>query len=406
MVNDGDIYTLNVKAIDIAGNTLSDKRTVFIDRSAPHLNEIRLEKDENEMLYVHSITDLSKMKLTFNALDKHSGICCATWTFGDSKADTEFLSAQIFGQKVSTEMCDIKYDSTCYCPKIGHCEVSKYNIDLSESINDNMIIGVQNEEYFFNISVKNKAGLISEKRITVVVDETPPQVGNVSIEQSQFNDTNGTQRYSVVNWHGFSDPESGIRSYRIGIDTRCLIKEELHNFSNTTESTLYAEISFNESSTKIVDNFTCTSYITFIAINNAMQPSSAVCIEGINKHVGDSCEVDEVSMHKDDNPVLAVVLSTSGAIVVFLGVAVVVYLVIKRRRSNAVERKECPVSYHKDNPTYEWTEQENDIASSPYSNLSRRCEENPYDSLSNEIEGRRIFSVENATYMNLKLKTS
>ncbi|XP_052789244.1 uncharacterized protein LOC128223855, partial [Mya arenaria] len=199
-VKDGDTYTLNVKAIDIAGHTLSDNRTVFIDRSAPHLSDIWLEKDGYEMLFVHSSTDLSKMKITFHALDKHSGISSVAWIFGSAKSDKELVSWQIGGQKV-TEICysDNK-DNKCYCPQIGHCEVFKYYVDLAEYMKDHKIIGEQNKEYFFNISVKNTAGLISEKGITIVVDETPPQFGNVSIEQSNSNVTNDTERYIVAHW--------------------------------------------------------------------------------------------------------------------------------------------------------------------------------------------------------------
>ncbi|WAR31814.1 hypothetical protein MAR_034356 [Mya arenaria] len=152
------------------------------------------------MLFVHSSTDLSKMKITFHALDKHSGISSVAWIFGSAKSDKELVSWQIGGQKV-TEICysDNK-DNKCYCPQIGHCEVFKYYVDLAEYMKDHKIIGEQNKEYFFNISVKNTAGLISEKGITIVVDETPPQFGNVSIEQSNSNVTNDTERYIVAHW--------------------------------------------------------------------------------------------------------------------------------------------------------------------------------------------------------------
>ncbi|XP_052789243.1 uncharacterized protein LOC128223852 [Mya arenaria] len=92
-VTDGDTYTLNIKAIDIAGNTLSDNRTVFIDDSAPHLHDLWLIEDMKryEKLYVHKSMDLSKLKMTFAALDPHSGLFKVQWTFAIADTMTELL---------------------------------------------------------------------------------------------------------------------------------------------------------------------------------------------------------------------------------------------------------------------------------------------------------------------------
>ncbi|XP_052788838.1 uncharacterized protein LOC128223605 [Mya arenaria] len=276
-VTDGDTYRLNVKAIDIAGNAQSDQRTVFIDRSAPHLNDIWLEKDGYGMLYVHNSTDLSKIKMTFDALDPHSGLSKIHWAFGI--AMTELLSEHLAVRTITVSSCST---AQCYCPAIGECAFLNYTITLKKLSVKNWHIGINNRIYYFTIKVTNMAGLSTTEHIDVLVDDSPPSVGVV------YEDTNDTEQYRVVHWQGFSDPESGIRFYRIGINTRCLTKEEMNSFSKTTNA-LYFELSFNETSIKIFDNFTCTPSITVLAINNAMQPSSVVCIEVIKRNDRDSC---------------------------------------------------------------------------------------------------------------------
>ncbi|WAR31125.1 hypothetical protein MAR_033667, partial [Mya arenaria] len=102
------------------------------------------------------------------------------------------------------------------------------------------------------------------------------------------------------------------------------------------------------------------------------------CKSGFN---GTCCEQhDEASKDEDNNPALAIGLSTSGAIIVILGVAVVVFFVIKRERSNADTRAEWPVSYNKENVSFERPEQIMDSpAHSPNTYANKGFETNPSD---------------------------
>ncbi|KAH3710245.1 hypothetical protein DPMN_069717 [Dreissena polymorpha] len=93
--NDGETYTFNIRSIDIVGNTYNESRTVFIDRSHPHINNVWLEKDGYKGLFVHNTTDLSKMQMTFEALDPHSGLKFIHWIFGTSDTSTELLRGNI-----------------------------------------------------------------------------------------------------------------------------------------------------------------------------------------------------------------------------------------------------------------------------------------------------------------------
>jgi hypothetical protein len=83
-VQDGQTYTMSIHSIDIVNNSFIENRTVHIDRSVPHINNIWLVKDGYKVLFVHHMTDLSKMQLHFEALDPHSGVRQIEWVFGNT----------------------------------------------------------------------------------------------------------------------------------------------------------------------------------------------------------------------------------------------------------------------------------------------------------------------------------
>ena len=88
-LKDGETYTLRIRAVDIVNNTFSESRVVHIDRSPPHIHNIGLIKNGIKHLFVHDQTDLSKMNITFAALDPHSGLLNIEWWFGLSDYGSE-----------------------------------------------------------------------------------------------------------------------------------------------------------------------------------------------------------------------------------------------------------------------------------------------------------------------------
>jgi len=98
-VKDGETYVFNVRPVDIVGNTYNESRTLFIDQSVPQITEIWLEKDGYEQLFVHDSTDLSKMQMTFDAFDLHSGIMKIHWRFGVADTSTELISEHLAVRK-------------------------------------------------------------------------------------------------------------------------------------------------------------------------------------------------------------------------------------------------------------------------------------------------------------------
>ncbi|XP_052788827.1 uncharacterized protein LOC128223594 [Mya arenaria] len=278
-VKDGDTYTLNVKAIDIVGNTLSDNQTVFIDRSAPHLNNIWLKKDGYEMLFVHNSTDLSKMKMTFNALDPHSGLSKIHWTLGIADTMAELLDERLAVRTIKS--CSA---AECYCPDIGICAFFNYTIPLNRLNVNDMHIGNHNRNYFFTIKVTNMAGLSTSERIDVLVDDSPPSAGVVYEGPEDSPDIDYTSDDSIlVHWHGFIDHESGIKLYRVGLSDRCLSTQDLYNFTEVPSISTFRELPFSEETVRIPTTFTGKRFVTVIALNNAMEPSKPACSDGITR---------------------------------------------------------------------------------------------------------------------------
>ena len=87
----------------------------------------------------------------------------------------------------------------------------------------------------------------------------------------------------LVHWHGFIDHESGIKLYRVGLAERCLTTEELYHRNTSLSDVLFDEITSPENTLKLPANFTGKRFVTVVALNNAMDPSKAVCSDGISR---------------------------------------------------------------------------------------------------------------------------
>ncbi|KAH3708849.1 hypothetical protein DPMN_068308 [Dreissena polymorpha] len=174
----------------------------------------------------------------------------------------------------------------CYCPDIGKCEFFIYSIPLNQLVKEDKHTGNHNRNYFFAITVTNNAMLTTTEHIDVLVDESQPEEGVVIEGPIDSNDIDYTSDDSfMVHWHGFIDHESGIKLYRIGLAERCLTREELYNLVNVKVMIAYTELPYQETSVRLLANFTGKSYVTVIALNNAMEASNPVCsdITGITR---------------------------------------------------------------------------------------------------------------------------
>ncbi|XP_053376618.1 uncharacterized protein LOC123534121 [Mercenaria mercenaria] len=282
-VSDGQTYMLKIRAVDIANNTYSENRSVHIDQSVPHINNIWLTKDGYRTLFVHHKTDLSTMQLHFETLDPHSGIRTIEWTFGTTDFGQDLLTGALAVGTLSQSTCP-KTLLNCYCPDVGKCEIFNYTVPLNKLVANNKDEGNHNRNYFFTIKVTNNAFLSNIEHIDILVDESPPEPG-VIYEGPEFSkDIDYISEDSfIVHWHGFIDHESGIKSYRIGLANRCLGQAELYNFSINADIEFYADVLYSETSIRIPANFTGKRFVSIIALNNAMDPSKCVCSDGVTR---------------------------------------------------------------------------------------------------------------------------
>lgn len=282
-LKDGQTYTFNVLAKDIINNTFNENITVHIDQSAPHLQNIWLIKDGYGALYVHDGTDLSKINLAFEALDTHSGILNINWTFAFADNGWILANGLLPGRAINETKCN--EDLQCYCPKIGQCEHYNYTISPNVPKTNATYDGTHNRNYMFTLKVTNHAMLSTIEHVDILVDLSPPESGVVYEGPLDVPDIDYTSDSSfIVHWHGFIDHESGIKLYRVGLSDRCLNMVELYNYNkNNTAIQVFEELPFFANSVRIAANFTGKRFITVIAFNNAMSPSSPVCSDGITR---------------------------------------------------------------------------------------------------------------------------
>ncbi|XP_053381647.1 uncharacterized protein LOC123555884 isoform X2 [Mercenaria mercenaria] len=282
-MSDGQTYTVNIKAIDILNNTFLENRTVHIDRTVPHINNIGLEKRDEKRLFVHDDTDLSQMRLIFDALDPHSGLLNIQWKFGTSDAGHELGSGAIGIHTINHDHCP-KEVSKCYCPDIGNCERYNYSISLNSLVKNNTNKGNHNRNYYFTIKVTNKAMLSNIEHVDILVDNSPPEVGVIYEGAVGTSDIDYTSDNSfIVRWHGFIDHESGIKEYYLGLSDSCKSKEQLFTDHETSNITEFIKVPHTESSVRLNANFTGKMYVSIIAINNAHEASDVVCSDGITR---------------------------------------------------------------------------------------------------------------------------
>ncbi|KAL4218455.1 hypothetical protein ACF0H5_023190 [Mactra antiquata] len=195
-VKDGEVYTIQIRPIDVVGHTYAENRTVAIDRSAPHVNNIWLTKDGYQTLFAHDSKDLSKLVLTFDATDPHSGISSIKYIFDTSDGSINCTTGMLKVNKLTNSTCP--KDVKCYCPDIGSCEMYNYSIPLNKLVHAGKSESNHKRKYFFSIKVTNNAMLSNIEHVDILVDYSPTDVDVVNeavthtVSTLQTNLTHGT----------------------------------------------------------------------------------------------------------------------------------------------------------------------------------------------------------------------
>ena len=101
----------------------------------------------------------------------------------------------------------------------------------------------------------------------------------------------------LVHWYGFLDHESEIRIYRLALADRCLSAEETVAMNTAISDSVYADVAFPKNALEMTANFTGRRFVTLIALNNAMEPSEAVCSDGISRDISPPKVTDNKIAH-------------------------------------------------------------------------------------------------------------
>ncbi|XP_069118470.1 uncharacterized protein [Argopecten irradians] len=280
-LNDGDTYRFTLNISDIVGNFFRESILFYIDTSPPEIADAWLVREGHKQLFVHNSTDLFSMTLEFDSYDSHGGLLQVLWWFYETDPE-ELLGQGAQGVRQTDDGTTCPEHQLCICPMIGSCQLFHFSFDLNTLIVNNTHIGNHNRKYRYVIEATNTALLTTSISVDVYVDESPPEDGVIyeGLEGQPDIDYTSDSHISV-HWHGFIDHESGIEFYRVALAKTCVQKIDMisfHNFSKTVQfqNTTLSSIQFE---LQAVGKY----YITVIAFNRAMEPSSAICSDGFTK---------------------------------------------------------------------------------------------------------------------------
>ncbi|XP_061173566.1 uncharacterized protein LOC133182735, partial [Saccostrea echinata] len=278
-LRDGETYDVTIIPRDVMNNTVRETIAVHIDASVPDIVEMYLIKDGMRHLFVHNSSDLSRMTISFKALDEHSGLYSIEWMLGTSPDGGELGRGSMAVNRLEPgETCN--HVDNCYCPKVGVCEKAMYSVKFNSLIKNNKQKGHHNRGYFFTVKVTNNAMLVSISRTDILADDSPPASGIAMEGETGSQEMDYTcNREIIVRWSGFIDHESGIKKYRVGFDDKCLSREGLlHNNHTTLPGFIYET---NKEQIKVLAPYPGLYFTSVIAYNYALEASEVVCSNGI-----------------------------------------------------------------------------------------------------------------------------
>uniref|UniRef100_A0A1I8JEP6 EGF-like domain-containing protein n=1 Tax=Macrostomum lignano TaxID=282301 RepID=A0A1I8JEP6_9PLAT len=266
---DGESAKFWVIGEDVMGNSRVNSFLMHIDSSPAELGTLSLTNRGVEGLVVHHSRDLHSLRAHWTASDLHSGLHTVLWEIFDNHTDEIVqMYSNMEGRRHfdSLTLCqrDSERPDNCYCTQATGC----YNSFFAASPNTNATTE-HNHDLHIRLTVTNGAELVASSVMKISIDLSAPHPGHVfdgapGDEEVDFQ--NG--RHLTAHWSGFFDPESGVRMYRYGFGVSC-----------QSESQLIQETTGLEASWEAPGPG--RYFVTVVAFNNAMEPSAAVCSDGV-----------------------------------------------------------------------------------------------------------------------------
>ncbi|XP_052250926.1 uncharacterized protein LOC127858080 [Dreissena polymorpha] len=320
---DGQETIWRIQAVDIAGNKLSDERSLIFDASPPTVSIIRLHFNQYEVEYVQSLIELRKLKLNVTATDEQSGI------YAINVGVTDGASYRNIVHWISNEV-ECSATPHCYCVQSGQCQMSFHVLQLDE------IDGIRNlpidtgedmcsGQCELHVTVVNQAGSSTVQIYHFKIDITAPETSNAKIDIITENSSPNSSA-ARLEWSGFKDQESSILFYRVYLNDQCLTTYNMLD-SNTTS---YVELNVSTSTTEVSRDYAGKRYVIVVAFNGALTASQPVCSEGIEGVV-------PLQSNADKNKTAVTVGTSVGVILAILIISIAVYVMVRKYRSKTHE---------------------------------------------------------------------
>ncbi|XP_066283040.1 uncharacterized protein [Branchiostoma lanceolatum] len=273
---DGDTVTVYTRATDILDNQQTDEVSIHIDSSPPIIEDFWLEKNGVEGMTVHNAIELYDCLVKFTTYDIHSGLYTISWRLVDMADESIVHGDGNLAVRVESDSEPCTAD-TCKCTPMQPCYMTKYEIVPDASKMD-IPLGEHDSDYYFYVTVTNRARLVTTERLQITVDISPPEPGHVIDNYAGQPDMNFQSDPNMhFSWEGFFDHESGVRSYQVFFGTRRGIPSDFGipvPDSATEKTTTELQHSFTASSPG-------TYYCTVVAFNRALSASDPVSSDGI-----------------------------------------------------------------------------------------------------------------------------
>ena len=168
----------------------------------------------------------------------------------------------------------------CVCDSLDHCHNVQHTFSplSSHFTPSSSHEALHDTDYYITLTVTNHALLTSSLSHHITIDTTPPIPGAVFDGPLGSGDLDYQQELTVhAWWSGFFDRETDVAFYQYVFDTTCanssLFTIPLLPGGETIQTT--------DTNATWVAPTTGTFYVTVVAFNRALHPSSPICSDGV-----------------------------------------------------------------------------------------------------------------------------
>ncbi|XP_069133969.1 uncharacterized protein [Argopecten irradians] len=298
---DGDQLNVTVRAIDVLQKYDDVTLTVFRDHTAPVVQDLWLTRGDRTNLSVHSLEDFTTMTIEWETYDYHSGIDSLYWKLFDNYTNTviEHGHEDLISQREDDlAACQTTYGGEpgdCYCTPFQGCFHKHFSIKPEIKVGAGLIAdhssGKHDSDYFIEIQVTNIANLVTTLRKKITIDISPPHTGVVHDGVRGSLEVDYQQSLHIhAHWEGFFDKESGVKMYLYKFASSCqdAATMVLDSGDASVVETTDTDVTYTAGAEG-------TYFITVVAYNHALEPSTPVCSDGVTVDSGVT-SVSEISV--------------------------------------------------------------------------------------------------------------